>query len=215
MLIFNFETTSYCNAGCPTCYRTMSENLHLNHLYVNDFEYLILDNLKYLRGKEYIIAKFCGELGDPLVHPEIEKLITTAEKVFDKVEVFTNGGVRNTTWIRNALRKHRKLRFVFGIDGLTDEINNLYRVNVNTKKALANMITSTQYNQRLFTRWDFTVFSHNHHQVKNVIDLARMNRIELVVRFNGRDYNKIDDENRKQVKKLLNDHHIGYYECLE
>ena len=55
----------------------------------------------------------------------------------------------------------------------------------------------------------------NHHQVKEVIDLARMNRIELVVRFNGRDYNRIDDKNRKQVKKLLDDHHVGYYECLE
>ena len=129
--IFNFEITSYCNADCPSCFRTLyKESLpSTRHLKIEDFEFLILHNIKFFKNNQHenLLAKFCGEIGDPLLHPNIEQLISIAETVFDNVEIYTNGGLRNPKWIKNILTRYKKTRFVFGIDGLTDVTNQIYR----------------------------------------------------------------------------------------
>lgn len=212
--MFNFEITSYCNAGCPSCFRTLEkENLPLNkHLKIEDFEFLILNNINFLKNNQYAnqIAKFCGEVGDPLLHPKIEQLISMAECVFDEVEIYTNGGIRNPKWIKNILTQHKKTSFVFGIDGLTDETNQMYRVNVRTNIALKNMIESAKY---AFTRWDYTIFNHNYLELPDVIDFARKNKLKLLCRFNGREFNKLDDENIFNCEGLLKKNNIRYYIC--
>ena len=227
--VFNFEVTSYCNAGCPSCFRTMpilkwweqsffdifiyeKKELVLRHLKVEDFEFLILNNIKFFKNNQYghLIAKFCGEVGDPLLHPNIEQLISIAETVFDNVEIYTNGGLRNPKWIKNILTQHKKTSFVFGIDGLTDEINQIYRVNVRTNIALKNMIESAKY---AYTRWDYTIFKHNYHELLDVINFAKIHYLNLLCRFNGREFNKLDDENIFNCEELLNNNNISYYVC--
>ena len=211
--IFNFEITSYCNADCPSCFRTLNKNhLSLNHLSVDDFEFLILNNIKFLKNSEYdkLFAKFCGEVGDPLLHPNIDQLISIAETVFDRVEIYTNGGVRNSKWIKNILSKHKKTRFIFGIDGLTNEINQIYRVNVKTNLALKNMIESSKHG---YTRWDYTIFNHNFHELPKVLNLVKKYNIDLLCRFNGREFNKLDIANIVKCEKTLKENKISYYIC--
>jgi len=214
--IFNFEITSYCNAGCPSCFRTRHpEELKLilnKHLKVEDFEFLILHNIKFFKNNQYenLLAKFCGEVGDPLLHPNIEQLISIAETVFDNVEIYTNGGIRGPKWIKKILTRYKKTSFVFGIDGLTDEINQIYRVNVRTDIALKNMVESAKYKT---PRWDYTIFSHNYYELPDVIKFARKNSLRLLCRINGREFNKLDDENIFICEELLKKNNISYYVC--
>ena len=213
--IYNFEITSYCNAYCPSCFRTMNKSkLPLRHLKVEDFEFLILNNINFIKNNLYEIqiAKFCGEVGDPLLHPKIDQLIGIAESVFNRVEIYTNGGLRNTTWIKNLFRRYGKTRFVFGIDGLSDETNQMYRVNVRTDIALKNMIESAKYRP---TRWEYTIFSHNYLELFDVIMFAKKHDLKLLCRFNGRTFNKLDDENIVKCETLLKKHNTDYYICKE
>ena len=212
--IFNFEISSYCNANCPSCLRTREkENLVLNkHLKVEDFEFLILHNIKFFKNNQYenLLAKFCGEIGDPLLHPNIDQLISIAETVFDEVEIFTNGGIKNAKWIKKILTRYKKTVFVFGIDGLTDEINQRYRVNVRTDIALKNMIESVKHG---FTKWHYTIFNHNYQELSDVIKFAKNHNLDLLCRFNGREFNKLDDENIVKCEDLLQKNNIGYFVC--
>jgi len=212
--LFNFEITSYCNAGCPSCFRTRKPEIISpnKHLKIEDFEFLILNNINFLKNKQYTdqIAKFCGEVGDPLLHPKIEQLISMAECVFDKVEINTNGGIRNPKWIKNILTQYKKTSFVFGIDGLTDVTNQIYRVNVRTDIALKNMIESAKY---AFTRWEYTIFTHNYFELPDVIDFARKHNLDLLCRFNGREFNKLDDENIFNCEELLKKNNIENFRC--
>ena len=59
-----------------------------------------------------------------------------ASMAFDKIEIFTNGGLRSNKFVKDVL-KNPKVHFIFGIDGITDEINQKYRKGVNTKLALS------------------------------------------------------------------------------
>ena len=218
--LFNFEVTSYCNAGCPSCFRTIfptdqKRKLVLKHLKVEDFKFLISHNINFiyfhLNNKyDRVVAKFCGEIGDPLLNPNIDQLIGIAETAFDAVEIYTNGGIRTSKWIKNILTQYKKTYFVFGIDGLTDEINQMYRVNVRTDIALKNMIESAKYRS---TRWDYTIFNHNYLELPDVIDFARKNKLKLLCRFNGREFNKLDDENIFICEELLKKNNISYYVC--
>lgn len=225
-LLFNFEITSHCNAKCPSCFRTMMLDWKnswstevkymstLKHLSVDDFEEFILNNVAFLKNNsyEYIEAKFCGEVGDPLMHPKLEKLIEIASTIFDKVEIYTNGGLRKNIWVKNIIKKYPKLFFVFGIDGITDDVNQKYRIGVRTDLALSNMIESAKHR---FTKWDFTIFEHNYHQLQESIDFASKHGIYMLVRVNGRPFSKIQKDNLKTVEKILQKNRTNYYLCKQ
>lgn len=227
-VLFNFETTSYCNAKCPSCFRTANLYIedqyhgpirHFKHLSVEDFEEFLLNNSKYLNSiksspgnKKYdlVVAKFCGEIGDPLMNPFLDKITSIAENVFDKVEIYTNGGLRSSEWIKKFLLSYKKTSFVFGIDGLNNEINRKYRVNVDTDKALTNMFEASKYR---WTRWDYTIFEHNFHELPNVVELAKKYNLNLLCRFNGREFEKINDIDLKKCENFLKTNKINYYIC--
>ena len=227
-VLFNFETTSYCNAKCPSCFRTANLYIedqyhgpirHFKHLSVEDFEEFLLNNSKYLNSiksspgnKKYdlVVAKFCGEIGDPLMHPEMDKLVSLASMVFNRVEIFTNGGLRNPEWINQILNKNNNLYFVFGIDGVTDEINQKYRIGVRTDLAFSNMLMSVKQRD---TKWDFTVFEHNYHQLQDAIDFAEKHEIYINVRINGRPYSKLKKEKISLVEDILKKNSTNYYLC--
>ena len=210
-VLFNFETTSYCNAKCPSCFRTteryfsFDNSFKLNHLSTEDFDVFLWKNGKYLRDirlSNNIVAKFCGELGDPLMHPEIDELVLLASNFFDRVEIYTNGGLRTPKWIKSFLQKNKKLFLIFSIDGLTHKTNSLYRIDVNTNLAFNNMFESAKHR---VTKWDFTVFDHNFQEVDQAIVLAREKDIKLHVRINEREYSKITEKNLIKLKNTLND----------
>ena len=215
-VLFNFETTSYCNAKCPSCFRTteryfsFDNSFKLNHLSTEDFDTFLWKNgkhLRYIRLSNNIVAKFCGELGDPLMHPEIDELVLLASNFFDRVEIYTNGGLRTPEWIKSFLQKNKKLFLVFSIDGLTHKTNKLYRIDVNTDLAFNNMFESAK--QRV-TKWDFTVFDHNFQEVDQVIALAKEKNIKLNVRINEREYSKITEKNLIKLKNTLFRLGVGY-----
>mgnify|MGYP001354797637 CR=1 FL=1 len=105
---------------------------------------------------------------------------------------------------------NKKTSFVFGIDGLTDDINQKYRVNVNTNKALQNMVEASKHR---YTRWDYTIFEHNFHELPSVIQLAKTHDLNLICRFNGREFSKINDIDLKKCETYLKKKNINYYIC--
>lgn len=204
--LYNFEVSTYCNAKCPSCLRTsLSDTLNLSHLSVDDFEEILFLNHKSFSNKSE--AKFCGELGDPMMHPELESLISIAEKFFNRVEIYTNGGLRSHHWISKILSKYKKLFFIFGIDGMTNEINNLYRVNVNTEKAYLNMIEASKYNKAI---WHYNIFNHNYFEIDDVISFAKKYNIYLYLRFNNRKPSIVDPKTKNFLIEKIKEKRIDY-----
>ena len=195
-LTFNFELSSFCNSSCPSCFRTLyKKKTKLNeHLFYDDFENFILNSIDYIKSK-YSICKFCGELGEPIMNPDIDKFLMSSSIIFDQVIVFTNGGLRKPSWFEQQMKEFKNLTFVFSIDGLDHKTNNIYRKNVNTNLAFLNLKKCMEIDRERI-EWHFNIFEHNYEQAYGVIDFCKTNEIKLLMRKNNRNFGLLVDNTK-------------------
>ena len=160
------EITNRCNAACPQCPRTgthkgLSNLISKSGLY--DVRPEIFDEiLKSEAGKDINKVTYCGNYGDPIMHPK-------AMEIFQKVagygvryqNIDTNGGIRSPEWW-SELGKIPGFEVTFAIDGLEDT-NHLYRVNVKWERVMENAKAFIAAGGKAI--WVFIVFGHNEHQV--------------------------------------------------
>jgi molybdenum cofactor biosynthesis enzyme MoaA len=183
-LIYNFEITNFCNLKCKTCPRTVGNITKLNHMKYDDFEELILFNLKQFKNT---ICKFCGEFGDPLTHPELHKFISISSKYFDQVLVYTNGSLRNSDWFYRIMDTYLNLNIHFGVDGFTQEINNIFRVNSDIDKIKKN-IESASMIDPMRVKVDYTVFDWNKNEIDSMKKFCDMLNVKINIRKDHMDF---------------------------
>ena len=204
--LIDFNITNYCNAKCPTCkrfdavkYLEVDKNLKVFHMDYDKFKIAVESNTEYFKKTE---CYFCGEFGDPMMHPKIKDFVETANNVFNGVTVFTNGGLNRSEFI-DYVANTQGVIVRFGIDGLTHDINNLYRIGVNTELAYKNMLDLAKYGK---AKWDYTLFEHNKHEAEDAIKFALDNNIKLMLRCNLRPskfgVNRITNQDYLDFKKI-------------
>ena len=199
--IINFEISNYCNLKCPLCPREVS-NTELNTIQLDYeiFEEIVFSNYSYFKN---CICKFCGEFGDPLTHKQIDNFIELSSKTFTDVLIYTNGSIKKSSWYTNQMKKNVNLHFHFGIDGMTNDINNLYRTGSNIKKVFENLRSASQIDDNR-VHWDYTIFKWNEHQVDDARKMAKTLNIDINVRPNGKTpFPGIEKEIYDRAKNIL------------
>ena len=203
---FDFALTTYCQARCRSCARTNIDTgekedwLKLEHMDLNTYKEVLNHYLATRDGKDIRII-YCGELGDPLMHPDINEFVEyTAPRVKELV-IKTNGGLRQPEWYTKIGTDYDNIIFHFGIDGTDHDTNWLYREGVNFERAMDNMLTWFRNGGR--GEWQFLIFDWNWHQIPAAKQLATDNNIRIQFKFNNRHFGKITDENRKHAYDLL------------
>jgi MoaA/NifB/PqqE/SkfB family radical SAM enzyme len=100
----------------------------------------------------------------------------------------TNGGAHDPEYWREIAKIMNGYGQIdFGIDGLEDTLH-LYRRNVKYSKAIANARAFIQAGGR--AQWNFIVFHHNEHQVKQVQQLGKeLGFFNVLIRKTGRFFN--------------------------
>ncbi len=180
-----FAITTHCQAKCPLCARTNKETLEkvnwlpLHHLSLDEYKNAV-DQLLPNRDID-----FCGDYGDPIMHPQIEDFIDYAIQKNHNVSVHTNGGLRTKDWYIKVAKKYNKLLMVFAIDGIDEETNSKYRVGVNFNRAWENMIAHAE-NSNGHTVWNFLVFDFNYDQLDRAKELCQKHNIIFVPHMNTR-----------------------------
>jgi len=203
---YDFALTTYCQAKCRSCARTDQDTgetaswLKPTHM---DFEIYkrIISSSKYLKERNGYV-QFCGELGDPMMHPQIDEFVDFTLQYANKVHINTNGGLRQPKWYEYLATTYKnKIRIKFGIDGTDHETNWMYREGVNWQRAMDNM--TTYINSDGSGEWHFIVFEWNWHQIPIAKKMADKIDCGVFFKFNAREFGKISDENKKQAYKLI------------
>jgi len=197
--------STYCQARCPSCARTGDDGLTIPGL---KLEHLSIDILKKMVKSTRIfnetsIIRLSGDYGDPMMHPNIEEIIDICVNNAEYVIISTNGALRNAKWYTHIGNKYKyKLRIIFGIDGTNQEINNLYRVDVNFAKAYENMkaFATTPSD----AEWQYIIFNHNYHQMGDAIQMATDIGCSLFFLFNRTEYNAVTDEQEMMLAQKYN-----------
>ncbi len=180
MLELEFQLTSYCQAKCPTCSRTILLNKGLlkpEHVEINTFKNII----KKLNPD--IVVTLCGELGDPMMHPDIEEIVELFLQNGNWVQIHTNGALSNKSFYEKYA-KDRRVSISWGIDGMDAETNGKYRVGVNFDKAWDNM--HTWFTNGGKGHWNFIIFRWNKHQLHDAYEYAKSNNIPIEIKINNR-----------------------------
>jgi len=203
---FDFALTTYCQAKCRSCARTNIKTgetedwLELRHMSLDVFR----RTLDAPRDIDISYIEFCGEFGDPMMHPRVDSFIEAALEYAPYVLISTNGGLRNSSWYEKIARKYKdSLAIIFAIDGATHDVNWLYREGVDFQKAFDNM--KAYHGAGGHTEWAFLLFEWNWHQIPLAREMAAEIGMTVEFRYNDRDFGLISPESRIKAERLLNE----------
>jgi len=152
----HIEASSYCNARCPGCPRN-AYGYPLKGFYKEANLELSKFTALMKRFDEVKSINFCGNHGDPLMHPQIADLVKMSG-VF--CEIATNGSIGRLETFKSLAGLHTNI--TFGIDGLANT-NHLYRQGVDWNKLMLRV--KTYINNGGNATWQFILFQHNKHQI--------------------------------------------------
>ena len=180
MEIIHVEASTYCNARCPLCPRSLYgfkvEGVYPEvHLSTDKFQECLLQ----LPNRTYVY--FNGNLGDPMMNPNILEL---ANMTNCRTSITTNGSIgTQNTW--QSLAKNN-VEVVFSIDGLEDT-NHLYRQDVDWNKLMDRVKWFIDAGG--IAQWKFIPFKHNVHQQKQAKELSKqLGFADFIVEDHGRNY---------------------------
>ena len=162
----NFELSSHCNSKCPQCPRydmfgRVHKDLNITHLDVNIIKKLPIEKIKNLRK-----VSFCGNFGDPLMHPDLNEIVEFFQN--QQISISTNASLRNKQWWSD-LGRNKNVSVTFCIDGIGQE-HELYRRNTSYEKIIENAKSFIQAGGT--AHWQFIVFRHNEHQINEAKKLS-------------------------------------------
>mgnify|MGYP001466917170 CR=1 FL=1 len=182
-----FAITTHCQAKCPLCARTNKETLEkvnwlpLHHLSLDEYKNAV-DQLPSNK-----VISFCGDYGDPVMHPKLEEFIDYAIQKNYYVDVHTNGGLRSEDWYVKLAKKYKnKVKMIFAIDGINEQTNTKYRIGVDFNRAWQNMLAHAK-NSNGATVWNFLVFDFNYDQLDEAYKICKENNIEFIPHMNTRE----------------------------
>lgn len=162
----NFELSSHCNSKCPQCPRydmfgRVHKDLILSHLDLNIIKKLPVGKMRNLKK-----VSFCGNFGDPLMHPDLDEIIYFFGQ--QRISISTNASIRSNQWWCD-LAKNKNVTVTFCIDGIGKE-HEIYRRSTSYEKIIKN----AEYfiSKGGSAHWQFIVFRHNEHQVDQAKKLS-------------------------------------------
>ena len=174
------EASTYCNARCPLCPRSLYgykvEGVYPEvHLSVEKFQ----KALERFPEREYVY--FNGHLGDPMMNPKIAELAQLTEC---RTSVTTNGSIgTKETWQTLAWLG---VEGRFSIDGLEDT-NHLYRQDVQWSKVMERAKWFIDAGGH--ASWKWIPFAHNTHQEQETRKFAlEMGFKSFDVEYHGRSH---------------------------
>lgn len=169
----HLELTAQCNLQCPQCARTYAIQTH-SPLPKNSVTWDVLKNVftaEFCKQLQHVY--FCGNYGDPLASNEFLDVLARLRNLgVPKLTAFTNGSLRTPDYFQDLAKimTSKTDLLVMSIDGLADT-NDLYRVGSHWEKIMENAAAFIAAGGR--ARWDYLVFKHNAHQIKDAQKLAQ------------------------------------------
>ena len=212
---FEIALTTHCNANCPLCERTDPEtgvrkqSILLNHLPLEQYKNFL--NQTTITSDNSVIL--CGDYGDPMMHPDIEEIISYTINTYRcEVSLDTNGGIRSTDFYKRLAKYKRKIKIHFSLDGFDHKTNVMYRYDVDFNKAFENLKAFASISPSS-TVWKMIIFTYNIHQIDDVAKFCIDNKIKFEFYLNKRDwkYKVVDSEQIKYVADKQKEYeNLGY-----
>ncbi len=204
------DITTNCNAGCPMCHRTNPKNKCKTADWLPTIDWS-LEQFKKAYPKNVIEVSnkitICGTWGDPLMNKDILKIIKYIRETNKNVaiSIHTNGSLRNSDfWWELGVIGDKKLHVIFAVEGIDQEMHELYRQKTFLNKILNNMQILANTKAKVHSQT--IIFKHNKPFLSDIEKLCYENGSTYHThiytdRFHGGKYDFIDSKGKKQTLK--------------
>ena len=140
----------------------------------------------------------CGQLSDPIYHPNLIKYLQYASDHDKQIHIHTNGSGKKLSFWKQAFSIPRTIEWTFGIDGLDQKTCNLHRIGQNFHQSFKAMLLGSRSHHKIL--WQFIPFQHNEHQLERAKDIARKYNIKfLILKSNRWSQNPIYVDNKQII----------------
>ena len=163
----HLEPTDKCNARCPMCARRKQGGPLVDGVGQTDFSMQVYGALLVSPAlSELQTLRLCGNLGDPILHPKLDKMIELAKSHWPEasIKLNTNGSIKSRDWWFDLGRffqgKHDLVQFA--LDGFGEEFSR-YRRGLSSDEVLKRAESFIRGGGRC--QWVFHAFAHNEHQI--------------------------------------------------
>ena len=190
----HIEPTTKCNAWCPACPRNNNGFGLRSDLKLIDLEPVrvisVIDNMPNLKT-----IQMCGTYGDPIAAAHLDELLDICISRSYDIRIHTNGSLKTVDWWSRLADKFKNLNcsVIFGIDGLSG-VHEIHRQGTNFNKIIEN--ATAFINAGGNAEWQFLLFEHNKHQVKDCIKLSQKLKFK---RFYTRNSIRINDNTKNYL----------------
>jgi len=165
------ELSTLCQAECPLCYRNYkSYDKHYPEELVRPLDEII-DQLNTYPDLEWI--RLVGSISEPTMYPYFLDLVYFIKSRDIKIEICTNGSLRDKTFwskLKNLLTKEDRVYFT--ICGSTQELHETYRKGTSLKKILRNAGIFRSENKNDYAqciRFDYNDADFNSEEFKKMV----------------------------------------------
>ena len=192
----NIDTTFRCTLECPKC---MRQNLRRMNIKIPGDDIPFDDFLKLTKYFKKGV-NFCGQLSDPIFHPNFIDMLKYCYENNVWVKVSTAASHKKSSWYKEAFLANKNAKWVFGIDGLPKD-SHKYRINQDGVHLFEMMKMAK--NLGLFVIWQYIVFKYNENDVEKCRKMAKDNNIIFDLNLSGR-WGSDDKYKPKNPKYYLN-----------
>ena len=176
-LTLSVEPVNFCNLSCPECpvgNGTLARKKAQMEL--ETYRNIIQQSRQ---GLFYLTLYFQGE---PLLHPEIIKMIQIAKKANLYVAISTNAQLLNDEMAKNIVESGVN-KLIVSIDGTTQEVYEKYRQNGLLSLAINGIANIQKWKRAMHKKtplleMQFLVLKHNEHQLVAVKKLAKQLEVD-------------------------------------
>jgi len=111
------------------------------------------------------MVQFCGNLSDPIYHPDFIKTLKYLKGRKMRVRFHTNGSGKTMEWWKDVFKicqGEKKWKWIFALDGLPEE-SHKYRENQNGKQVWEIMKLAKE--MQMYIEWQWIVFKYNQYHI--------------------------------------------------
>jgi len=195
----NLDITFRCPIACSKCPR--QQYYKHNNLAIEGMDMSMSAFIKILAHFKRI--SFCGQISDPVNHPEFINFLKLTCLLNKTVGVHTANSHKSFEWYEQAFLANPNAFWYFGLSGLPKD-SHKYRVNQNGERLFQIMLLAKKI---LKTKplWQYIVFSYNENDVEIAKEIAAKEGFVLKLLLSTR-YNQVDNLRPKNYLYDLKNH---------
>lgn len=179
-LHIQLELTNFCNLRCPVCPTGIRAVERKPQAIDPAFFEDLIDEIG-----PYLLTTSLWAWGEPLLHPNLERILRAIRKHDIAILLSTNGQKLNDPKVIEALVNEPPTYLIVAIDGLTDETNTEFRKGAKLAPALEGVRKIAEIKRRKnlthpVLHMRYIVMKHNQHEVPNLVGFARDHGFDLL-----------------------------------